>query len=140
MRIKRNLSLAIGLLASILGLSIAVDTAMADGCCCCCCCCGPPCPMNAASCETMACATGDTIILCSGNLTEANCGKDPNFEVQDFPKSCVSTTDQTKCNEPNENCKRVTNCTWDADMKRCSTLVGTGSWTPQTKPTTVPCT
>lgn len=58
MKIKRGLTLAVGLLATILGLSVAVDTAFADGCCGCCCCCTNTCPNKAfASCGDGPCYT-----------------------------------------------------------------------------------
>ncbi len=157
MKIHRNLAWVIGLLAAILGLSVCVDSAFADGCCCCCGGggggCTTPCGASCgswASGESKACATGPTIILCSGSSTETNCtAGNQHYEVNNFPTTCIyatGTTDQrdTICNQPNANCQRSTSCTWDPTANNgnggCSTKSGTADWTPATEPTTVACT
>jgi len=72
---KQRAFLIIGILMSILGLTVAVDTAFADGCCCCCC--GPPQPCNPgcgsqASNAMKACATGAAYPLCGDRTPKRN--------------------------------------------------------------------
>ncbi len=141
MKIKRNLSLAIGLLASILGLSILVDTAMADGCGCCCCCCCNSCPNTMASTSTMACTSA---IICLGQ-DDINCLNHPNnlmYEVMnDFPRSFADNPDPTAntvCNAPLRNCSRPTGCMIDSDGK-CATKPGSNVWASAAKNTTEKC-
>ena len=153
---KHHLFFGIGLLATVLGLSIAVDTAFADGCCCCC---GgggdggggdlPLCPAGCGqreSTSTTACATGDNTPLCSGVSTSDSCNANPpltvRYEVKDFPIACDSVPGLRQiCNYPNANCKRTTGCVWNSDATppSCETVSGTGDWTPAIRPTEGPC-
>jgi len=141
---KRHAFLAIGLLASILGLTVLVDTTFADGCCCCCDCCGgggvcgeSPTP------ATKACASGPQVPQCIGEVNQVGCeqnGGPQRFEVADFPKACTTTPgSNTVCNEPNANCSRPTACVWKNNA--CGTdPTANNAWNnQQPKPTPGPC-
>ena len=116
MKIKRGLFLAVGLLATILGLSVAVDTAFADGCCCCCCCCSSNnCPNKAfATCGTSPCYTpGQDQHLCDDSKSADNCGNGSYvwIVVTQFPMgSCSTDKYGTQCNQELTDCWTSTSC------------------------------
>ncbi len=140
MKVKRSLSLAIGLLASILGLSVAVDTALADGCCCCCS--SNDCPNQTfASCGTKACLTpGPNTFVCGATSDPGTCtSKNVEYvEVLDFPRgSCGTYQYGTVCNQPLSNCSRNTTCKMKNGV--CMPDQGATIWSSQPKVTTVYC-
>ncbi len=140
---KRRAFLAIGFMASILGLTIVVDTAFADGCCCCCCCnCCGTCPQEMASCGQTACLS--PAIICLGQ-SPANCKPQDATsilfsEVNNFPTSCVPNPGfQTKCDKPLQNCSRNTQCVIGSDGNCGTDPASNGVWQSAAKPTTNPC-
>lgn len=133
--IRRTL-LAIGLLASVLGLTIVVDSVFADDCGGSCCC--NSCPHEQASIDTEACKTD--VRVCAGQ-NQSGCDSTTNtfsFVKEDFPKSCVTAQGDTKCDEPLSNCDRSAQCIWDGG-KCIDDDDFQGVWNSSKKRTTNPC-
>ena len=132
---RRRAFLTIGLLASILGLSILADTAFAQGCCCG----GGGCPMEMASCGTTACLSPARV--CDGQgPTACTSGSFLYVEVNNFPSSCVPNPDNnTKCDKPLSNCSRNCVCQVNPDGS-CGTVPNSlAPWQSAAKPTTNDC-
>ncbi len=138
MTIKRNLFPAIGLLMAILGLSIAVDTALADGCGCCCCCCGGgTCPNKTTpSCGTMPCYTptggtgfGSQHICDDASGSEILCtGSNYQFvTVAQFPQNCANDQYGSYCDQVLTDCYQATSCTYKDG--KCLGGTASGIWT-----------
>ena len=76
----RRLGLTVGLVASALGLTILVDTALADGCCGCCCgCCLPNCPYQQASSTTTPCVSD--VVTCDSYNNNPNACNGTRFDL-----------------------------------------------------------
>ncbi len=142
---KRHLILAIGLLSTILGLTVLVDTALADGCCCCCCC--SSCPFQQASSIMTPCASSVTTCDSYDN-NQTNCISRTVFanNVNNFPKCCVSSAlppgvagppGVTMCNQELADCTQRTTCTYKSGD--CQPSPSTDAWKQNTSPTTRSC-
>ncbi len=136
---KRHLILAIGLLSTILGLTVLVDAALADGCCSCCCCSNPT-PTQESS-DTTACAN-DVFTCNSYNNNQGNCNNNSftdalrTFNVLNFPKCCISPSPppSTSCVEVLANCSQLVTCTYKGT--KCQPNSSTDPWQQATRPTT----
>ncbi len=114
---KRTLLMGFGVLTTIMGLSVAVDTAFADGCCCC----GgnPPCPnMTLASCSVKACYTPAANQNVCGDAMNANAcmgnGRNIFITVANFPDgACTAPKDKSVCNQPLSPCWAATSCKFE---------------------------
>ena len=98
------------------------------------------CDYTRASQSVGACHTN--VVTCSSHVTEIDCVTANNtyFVNQDFPTSCLSTTTEHNCNQPLENCYRLTPCAWVAGV--CDPInqgANTNSWLKESKKTTVFC-
>ena len=121
----------VGVAAACIGLTLLVENVFGNHRCGCCC------PEHKPSTETKACHTD--VVLCGGALDATTCNTPLpwRYEVLDFPKSCIETSDQTKCNEPNANCYRRVTCKWEDGV--CVIDAGQTDWTSKTKPTVANC-
>ena len=140
----RRLSLTVGLVAAALGLTILVDTALADGCCgCCCCCCNPNCPNpGQPSTDTKACATG--VYTCSSyNNNPTLCGslwlKGDTWNVRSFPKCCTTPDPppNSTCVGLLQNCRQLVTCIFQNGV--CTPNPSNNAWRQATCPTSQPC-
>lgn len=94
-----------------------------------------------ASSSVGACKSG--LETCAGitgpNLCNTNLGGDRTLYTvkEDFPTSCISTTNLTNCNQPNENCYGQVRCVWQDN--ECKPIGEPALWIQEKKPTTEPC-
>ena len=147
----KSFCLAIGLLATILGLTIAVDTAFADGCCCCCCGSDTCFDTHWNFCGMVPCFTpGANQNICSGAKDSKSCtsGAFLFVQVNSFPEgNCLDNIDpngnRTFCNTTLEDCYRDTTCVWDSrtnpDAPVCQNGTGGKLWKPANKKHTDDC-
>lgn len=85
---------------------------------------------------------------CSSAETESNCNNlnqmseffgNVYYVHQNFPTSCPPSTG-SRCEMPDADCYRKTNCWWNEEDSRCEPIgTGFGLWHKKPKRTTEPC-